>query len=255
MYSRFAIVGLVLALVLNGGCANNGKSEHSPRRDGSQPGAKRARVSSDTTPSRDEFRNTFPVEKSNLAATADNKYFPIQPGRVWKYRNGDEFLIITVLPETRTVDGVTCAIIEEREGEGDDLVEVSRNWFAGDKTNGDAYYFGEEVDMYKNDKITSHGGAWESGVNGARFGLIMPAQPKVGEKYYQEVAPKVAMDRAEIVSMEETVKTPAGTFEHCLHTKETTPLEGDVSHKWYAPGIGLIKDGKMMLAEMPVKAK
>ena len=44
---------------------------------------------------------------------------------------------------------------------------------------------------------------------------------------------------------------PAGTFEHCLHLKETTPLEGDVSHKWYAPGVGMVKDDEFELAERP----
>ena len=55
----------------------------------------------------------------------------------------------------------------------------------------------------------------------------------------------------EIVSIDETIKTPAGTFKHCLHLKETTPLEGDVSHKWYAPGVGMVKDDEFELAEKP----
>ena len=59
------------------------------------------------------------------------------------------------------------------------------------------------------------------------------------------------MDRVEIVSTNEAVKTPAGTFAHCVHLKETTPLEGVVSHKWYAPGVGLVKDDNFELAEKP----
>ena len=50
------------------------------------------------------------------------------------------------------------------------------------------------------------------------------------------------------VSTDETLKTPAGTFRHCLHLKETTPLEADVSHKWYAPGVGIVKDDDFELA-------
>ena len=80
---------------------------------------------------------------------------------------------------------------------------------------------------------------------------MIPGRPGVGDKYYQEIAPNVAMDRVEIVSTDETLKTPAGTFEHCVHLKETTPLERDVSHKWYAPGVGLVKDDEFELAEMP----
>ena len=59
------------------------------------------------------------------------------------------------------------------------------------------------------------------------------------------------MDRVEVVSTNETVKTPAGTFEHCVHLRETTPLERGVSHKYLAPGIGIIQDDEFELAERP----
>jgi hypothetical protein len=38
--------------------------------------------------------------------------------------------------------------------------------------------------------------------------------------------------------------------EQCLHVKETTPMEPDVSQKWYAPGVGLIKDDEFMLVRI-----
>ena len=76
---------------------------------------------------------------------------------------------------------------------------------------------------------------------------MMPGQAKVGDKFYQEVAPKTAMDRAEIASLDEKVETPAGKYDKCLQVKETTPLEKGVSHKWYAPGVGLVKDDEFVL--------
>jgi hypothetical protein len=75
---------------------------------------------------------------------------------------------------------------------------------------------------------------------------MMPAKAKVGDKFYQEVAPKIAMDRAEIVSVDEELKTPTGTFK-CVHVKETSPLEKGASHKWYAAGTGLVKDDEFVL--------
>jgi hypothetical protein len=57
-------------------------------------------------------------------------------------------------------------------------------------------------------------------------------------KYFQEVAPGLAMDRAEIIGTNSTMQTPAGTFTDCLKTRETTPLEpGAVDFKFYAPGV------------------
>jgi hypothetical protein len=198
----------------------------------------------------DPFRDTFNVDKAGLGPDGGNAYFSLEVGRRRVYTGGDLLLTITVLNETRIVDGVTTRVIEEREEEGGALVEISRNFFAADPTTGDVYYFGEEVDIYQNGQVVSHEGAWLSGVDGARFGLIMPAMAIVGDRYYQEIAPGVALDRAEVLSVSDTVDTPAGTFQNCLHIEETTPLEFDISDKWYVAGVGLIKDGGAELSQI-----
>ena len=151
-------------------------------------------------------------------------------------------------PETRTVDGVETRVVEERETQEGRPVEVSRNFFAISKRTNSVYYFGEEVDIYKDGRVVAHEGAWLSGKSGAKFGLAMPGQPLIGARYYQELAPKVAMDRAEVASLTGSMETPAGKFANVLQTEETTPLEpGDEERKYYAAGVGLIKDGPMKL--------
>ncbi len=198
------------------------------------------------------YRCQFDGVQPVLRAEGKSSYMSLIPGTVHVYSEDETRLTITVLNETREVDGVMTRIIEEREETKGVPEEISRNYFAIDQTTGDVYYFGEDVDIYKGGKLSSHDGAWHSGVRGAKFGLGLPGTLKVGDTYCQEYAPGVAMDRAEIVSVDETVLTPAGEFKHCVHVKETTPLEpGDIGHKWYAPGIGLIRDGKAMLAELP----
>jgi hypothetical protein len=197
------------------------------------------------------WRDRFDVNKADLLSTGTNSYITMQPGRILKLAHGIDTLTVTILPDTQVIDGVTTGVLEERETTNGKLTEVSRNFMATHKTTGDVYYFGEDVDNYKNGKITDHESSWRAGTNGARFGLMIPARPTVGDRFYQEIAPKVAMDRVEVVSTDETVKTPAGTFEHCVHLRETTPLERDVSHKYYAPGIGIIKDDEFELAERP----
>jgi len=146
------------------------------------------------------------------------------------------------------VAGVETRVIEERETKDGKLVEVSRNYFAISKRTNDVYYFGEEVDIYRDGEVVDHEGMWLVGVNGARPGLMMPGQPRLNFKHYQEVAPRVAMDRAEIVGTDETVRTPAGEFTNCLRVQETTPLEpGTSEYKFYARGIGLVQDGALKL--------
>ena len=96
--------------------------------------------------------------------------------------------------------------------------------------------------------MISHGGAWLAGENGAKAGLIMPGNPEVGMKYYQEIAADVALDRAEVVSLNEAVETPAGMFSNSLKTQEGTALNpNEKEFKAYAPGIGLIQEEVLLL--------
>jgi hypothetical protein len=201
-------------------------------------------------PQKADFRASFSVDKAKLSSIGRGTYVVLEPGYTLHMQSGKDTLIITVLEGTKVVDGVTTRIVEEREMEGGQLIEVSRNYFAVATATGDVYYFGEDVDMYKNGKVTGHEGAWLSGVNGAKFGLLVPGAPKPGDRYYQESAPKIAMDRAEVVSATEEVKVPAGTFKNCLHTKESSALERGTEDKYYAPGVGLIKDADFVLVKI-----
>ena len=185
----------------------------------------------------DVWTADFPIEKDELISTGRNPYFILEPGYSLVLEGGDEQLTITVLSETKTVDRVEeTRVVEERETKGGKLVEVSRNYFAMSRRTNDVFYFGEDVDMYKDGQVVNHDGAWLSGVKDAKFGLVMPGRVLLNAGYYQETAPKVALDRAKIVSMSETVKTPAGEFTNCLKVEETTPLKPRVTEfKYYAP--------------------
>jgi hypothetical protein len=201
-------------------------------------------------PDENAWTSDFHVEKESFASTGRNPFFILEPGYQLTLDGDGKHLVITVLNETKMVDGVETRVVEERETEDGELVEVSRNYFAISKQTNSVYYFGEDVDEYKNGQVSGHPGSWLSGVKGAKFGVIMPGERLIGGRYYQEVAPQVAMDRAEIVSLRETVKTPSGEFKNCLKTKETTPLEPEVvEYKYYAPEIGLVQEESLKLTK------
>ena len=194
------------------------------------------------------WSSAFEAERPYLVATGVNPWFNLTPGNTLALEGGGTRLVITVLDETRVLDGVTTRVVEERETEDGQLVEVSRNFFAISTRTNAVFYFGEEVDIYEKGRVVGHEGAWLSGTGGARFGLMMPGLPLRGSRYYQEVAPGVAMDRAEIVGLDETVVTPAGTFRGVLKVDETTPLERGVrEYKYYARDVGLIQDGELKI--------
>jgi len=199
----------------------------------------------------DGWKKDFDLSSCKLQASGRNDYFILEPGFQLILEGGGTRLQMTVTAETRQVAGVTTRVVEEREWKKGKLYEVARNYFAICPTTKDVFYFGEHVDFYDDKgKIVKHDGTWLAGVNGSRAGLIMPGAPKPGMRYYQEIAPGIAMDRAEVVSLNETCKTPAGTFKNCLKVKEGSELDPGVTEfKYYAPGIGLMRDEDLVLVK------
>ena len=202
------------------------------------------------------WRTSFDLENCDFSPAGENSYFILNPGHQLVLEGHDEdsgkehLLTITVLNETKEVNGTETGVIEEveKEKEGGNLVEISKNYFAICKPKNNAIYFGEHVDMYENHEIVSHEGSWLAGQNGAKAGMIMPSKVEVGMKYYQEIVPGVAEDRAEVVSVNDSLNTPAGNFENVLKTEESNPLEpGDLEYKFYAPGIGLVQEKELKL--------
>jgi hypothetical protein len=204
------------------------------------------------------WKQDFGISECELASTGRNQFFILEPGFQLVLEGGSEKVQITVLDDTKAISGVvdetgkassiTTRVVEEREWKDGEIIEVSRNFFAICPSTNDVFYFGEEVDDYEDGKVVRHSGAWLAGENGAKAGLIMPGDPTVGMKYYQEIAPDVALDRAEVVSLDETVETPAGSFSNSLMTQEGTALDpGEKEFKTYAPGIGLSQEESLLL--------
>lgn len=219
-------------------------------------------LTTSAAPPADDFTDEFPLADCDFRAGGNNAYFSLAQGTQLHLSNQgcfdegdcDEFeeIWITVLPRTHKVnldlDGemksILTRVIEEFEEVDGELAEISRNFFALCRGTGDIYYFGEEVDIYEDGEIVSHAGAWEAGENGAMPGIFMPGGAfLLGARYFQEVAPDVALDRAEHVDMGLDIEVPAGLFENCVEIEETTPLEPKaVSTKIYCPGVGLTID-------------
>jgi hypothetical protein len=84
----------------------------------------------------------------------------------------------------------------------------------------------------------------------------MPGNLEIGFKHYQEIAPGIAEDRAEIIGINDTLDTQAGEFMNVLKTEETNPLKPDEKEfKYYAPGIGLIQDETLQLVNYTSSTK
>jgi hypothetical protein len=206
-----------------------------------------AAATAQATAAEDSWQEEFGMAQCTMKSTGKNQYFVLEPGYQLVLEGGDTKVQITVLDETKVVDGVTTRVVEEREWKDGELYEIARNYFAVCEETNDAFYFGENVDYYENGKIVKHDGTWLAGEEGNKAGLIMPASPKPGMKYYQEMAPGIAMDRAEVISIDEPCETPAGSFT-CMKVKEGTSMNVlEAEYKLHAPGIGLVGDEDLKL--------
>ena len=97
-------------------------------------------------------------------------------------------------------------------------------------------------------KLVDQEGSWQHGSDGARAGLMMPGIALLGSRYDQEIAPSVALDKSEIVSMNEMVNVPAGSFSDVIKMIETNDIEPNVTEdNLHAPGVGQVIDNGLKL--------
>lgn len=185
------------------------------------------------------------IDPANFVAGINNRYLPLTPGTTYLYQlssadgtSQDDTVIVT--HDTKMILGVTCIVVHDVVTSNGQLVEDSFDWYAQDK-DGNVWYFGEDTKQYENGQVVSTEGSWEAGVNDAKPGIVMEGQPKVGDTYRQEFAQGVAEDMGEVLSLDESVTVPYGTFAHCVKTNDFSALEPDVvENKYFCPDIGQV---------------
>lgn len=205
----------------------------------------------------------FRAARFSDSLSIDNPYFPLVVGTTYTYEvaipddaGGEvvtERIVVEVLLETRTIEGVVTQVVRDRVWRQGLLIEDTFDWYAQDD-NGNVWYFGEDVTNFEYNNQgaligTNRSGSWVTGVNDAKAGIIMEANPRVGDNYYQEFAPAVelapatVLDQGKVLATNETTTVPAGTFRNVVRTEDTTAVEPDhLANKFYAPGLGSIRE-------------
>ena len=147
--------------------------------------------------------------------------------------------------------GIDVVVVHDRVSLDGELIEDTIDWYAQD-SGGNVWYFGEESIELEDGVIMSREGSWEAGVNGAEPGIIMFSNPVVGEPYRQEYYQGIAEDMAQIVSVDESVTVPYGTFDGCIKTLDWNPLESDSEeYKYYCTQVGgLVLEEKLESGEI-----
>jgi hypothetical protein len=203
--------------------------------------------SSSTVPASFDPSKPYAPDVTPAALTPEitHELMPTPVGATWTYESvtpdGTERIEIVVEAETKDIAaGAVAREVRDTAFFEDVMIEDTRDWF-GQDADGNVWYLGEDTAEYEAGVVTSTEGSWEWGVNDALPGVVMLAAPHVGDSYRQEYLVAEAQDYATIVSLDETVTVPAGTFEHCLKTHDQSALDPTLDElKYYCPGVGQV---------------
>ena len=227
---------LLLPVLLAAGCGSGGSGGESGT------GASASQIASGAGPS-----GPAQVASNDFSATVNNPYYPLKPGTTYRYRGVKDGKptndVYAVSHETKAIEGASCVAVIDSLYEAGKLEEQTTDWYTQD-SKGNVWYFGEATrELNARGKTTSTEGSWRAGVDGARPGIFMPANPQPGQSYRQEFYKGHAEDQFKVLDLTSAVTVPAGSYRTALLTEETTPLEpGVVDHKYYVGGVGNVKE-------------
>ncbi|HEY3317053.1 MAG TPA: hypothetical protein VGK50_01335 [Coriobacteriia bacterium] len=192
----------------------------------------------------------FPGAAAFSKPAVTNPWYPLTPGTTSVYhgiKDGKASVATFVVTrETTMVLGVKATVVSDVLTQDGKQVEVTTDYYAQDDT-GNVWYFGESTRKADaSGKLTNTEGSWKAGVNGATPGIIMPADPKVGQTFKQENFRGHAEDNFKIESLTASVTVPYGSFTGAMHTLEWTPVEpGVIDGKYYAKGVGNVAEASV----------
>lgn len=195
----------------------------------------------------DELTIPWPTpDAADFVDRIDNPWLPLAPGTVWTYRStsleGEELITVTVRDETRDISGIAATEVHELVTDpAGEVVEESLDWFGQDRA-GNVWTLGETTTGYDGAQPFMERD-WKAGVDGARAGLAMAAEPRVGDAYLEEYVASEEEDRAMVTALDATTTVPAGEYTDLLETEDTTPLASTlVQHTYYARGTGMVRE-------------
>ena len=130
------------------------------------------------------------VDPKAFTVNITNRWYPLQPGTRWTYREVEDGqvndVVVTSTSVTRRVaTGVTARIVRDTVSRKGEVLEDTKDLYA-QSSDGTVWYLGEDTAEFEGGKLASREGSFEAGVDGAEAGIIMPARPKVGMLYRQE---------------------------------------------------------------------
>jgi hypothetical protein len=241
------VATLSMALPLAACGADRPTGAESPATSGGAVEAERKTLEPATE--KDFDRNNF-----SRSTTIDNRWTPLTPGMQFTFEGRanrgkgrlPHRVVFTVTDLSKVVDGVRTRVLWDQDINAGELAETELAFWAQDD-DGNVWLLGEYPEEWEDGKFAQAPDVWFSGVDGARAGVMMRADPQLGtSSYRQGYAPKIEFqDRARVYRMGQRTCVPVGCYDDVLVTDEWNAVEPGDAHqrKFYAPGVGNVRVG------------
>ena len=196
---------------------------------------------------------TFKAQQFDHSTEITNKWMPMKQGTRWIYEGSTIEEDGKVVPHrieiaatdlVKSIGGVRAVVTYGVDYTDNELVEAELAFYAQDNS-GNVWLLGEYPEEYEDGKLTK-APAWIHGLQAAKAGIMMQAEPRLEMPSYSEGwAPAAGWtDRGMTYQMGQQVSVPAGTFNDVLVVKESARSEPDAEQlKYYAPGVGNVRVG------------
>ena len=241
---RFALVAAVLAMSLPlTACGTDS---------GGDSGIEVASATTVNTPVKQAVETDYDRNKFSKSTTIDNRWAPLKPGAQFVTEGGATVdgerirrrVVFTVTDLTKVIDGVRSVVIWDRDYNNDVLVEAELAYFAQDD-DGNVWQMGQYPEEYEDGKLVGTP-AWIAGLEGAKPGILMRADPRLGTSdYSQGWGPKVEYaDRAKVLKTGQKTCVTLGCYEDVLLTQEWDEADPAAKQlKYYAADVGNVRIG------------
>jgi hypothetical protein len=193
-----------------------------------------------------------PAPKFSHSTQITNPYLPISAFQHCVLAGTDQGqhlkVVRTLLHQTTpfTYAGQTFQAVEVLDRVHDtkihQLIERTVDYFAQDDA-GNVYYLGEDVNEYSHHgKVVKHGGQWRFGRDTQVPGVLMTADPKLGDVFDSENVPNIVHETSTVVGAGLTARINGHAYSNVLRIREDATPPPEIEFKRYAPGVGVISE-------------
>ncbi len=204
------------------------------------------------------------INQSDFLQGEANKYLLLRNNLKYRYEKQEKATFesseIKLLPSSQKPMGISVVMLEKIIKKEDAPLTATEYLLASDR-RGDVWLFGQNFYTYEAAKKVKLSKSWIAGIEGAQPGIIIKAEPKPGDSYRTAYVPDKIETVSEVVSVDETVVTPSGTYTSCVKLYDWSHVDPKYQqYKYYCPETGgvaltvdLIDDTREELIDNKVK--